>query len=245
MSEISGTKSENYYVKAIVVKGQKSYLLVYDNDDFLRDTLSIPKYNVFSIDVEFEKSKHGISLGLFRESESYFEISKIYELSSKLKLKELPLSTKILKCPLPLDYLTEANVGIEDYYKYGVKNKKDQEVDNQDENEKSIKKESFEGEYFVIDAIDEYGISINFKKDSIIYNESGEMGKMYNEFLLSVVKSDSNAVYLKYDKTLNGYTGNASTLSPFGIVTFDKDNITFDSEYLKQKYGSQKVFIKK
>lgn len=125
ISEVSGTKTKNYYITPVTIVNGKSYLLIYNNQSILTDTLLIPKKNVFSINVEFENKKNGICIGIFNDEESFFKINSIYELSLKNKINKLSINTKIIKCPLPLDYLSEENLGIEEYYKYGIKKKSD------------------------------------------------------------------------------------------------------------------------
>ena len=117
-----GLDAEFYYVRPIGIKGnlKDSYILLYDKNDILRDVLPVANKYVYSIDVRLENNKNGICLGIFDEENAFFEIEKIYEVTKEIKLKPLSIETKILDCPLPADYNTEANVGIEDYFKYGV-----------------------------------------------------------------------------------------------------------------------------
>ena len=117
-----GLDAEFYYVRPICIKGnlKDNYILLYDKNDILRDVLPVANKYVYSIDVRLENNKNGICLGIFDEENAFFEIEKIYEVTKEIKLKPLSIETKILDCPLPADYNTEANVGIEDYFKYGV-----------------------------------------------------------------------------------------------------------------------------
>ena len=117
-----GLDTEFYYVRPIEIKDNHKnyYILLYDKNDILRDVLPVANKYVYSIDVRLENNKNGICLGIFDEENAFFEIEKIYEVTKEIKLKPLSIETKILDCPLPADYNTEANVGIEDYFKYGV-----------------------------------------------------------------------------------------------------------------------------
>jgi|GEM_PF-315941 len=104
----------------------------------------------------------------------------------------------------------------------------------------------FNGEYFAEnDKLSDYGISLNFKNDSIIYTEIGNMGKTYNQYLLKVSLAENNKIYLKYDKTLNGYTVNANKGNYFGIVTSEQKALIFESEYLAEKFDVDKTFMNK
>ncbi|MBO6185920.1 MAG: ankyrin repeat domain-containing protein [Chryseobacterium sp.] len=104
----------------------------------------------------------------------------------------------------------------------------------------------FNGEYFAEnDKLSDYGISLNFKNDSIIYTEIGNMGKTYNQYLLKVSLTENNKIYLKYDKTLNGYTVNANKGNYFGIVTSEQKALLFESEYLSEKFNVDKTFMNK
>ena len=122
LPDIFGLDAGIYYVQTIEIKDNHKnyYILLYNENDILRDTLSISNKYVYSIDVRLENNKNGICLGIFDEENAFFEIEKIYEVTKEIKLKPLSIETKILDCPLPADYNTEANVGIEDYFKYGV-----------------------------------------------------------------------------------------------------------------------------
>lgn len=117
-----GLDTEFYYVRPIGIKGnlKDSYILLYDKNDILRDVLPVANKYVYSIDVRLENNKNGICLGTFDEENVFFEIEKIYEVTKEIKLKLLPIETKILDCPIPADYNTEDNIGMEDYFKYGV-----------------------------------------------------------------------------------------------------------------------------
>ncbi len=104
----------------------------------------------------------------------------------------------------------------------------------------------FNGEYFAEnDKLNDYGISLNFKNDSIIYTEIGNMGKTYNQYLLKISSTESNKIYLKYDKTLNGYTVNANKRNYFGVVTSEQKGLLFESEYLLEKFDVDKTFMNK
>lgn len=117
-----GLDTDFYYVRPIGIKGnlKDSYILLYDKNDILRDVLPVANKYVYSIDVRLENNKNGICLGTFDEENVFFEIEKIYEVTKEIKLKPLPIETKILDCPIPADYNTEDNIGMEDYFKYGV-----------------------------------------------------------------------------------------------------------------------------
>lgn len=122
--DIYGLNTDTYYIKPISIKDdhEKSYILLYDKNDILRDTLSISNEYSYSINVRLENNKKGICLGRFKEENTFFEIEKIYEVSNKIKLKPISIETRILYCPVPVEYISEENVGIEDYFKYGKNN---------------------------------------------------------------------------------------------------------------------------
>ena len=101
----------------------KTYALFFDKKDVLRDTLSIANKDM-SLKVSLENNKKGIALGEMDLKKSYFKITNLYEISSKLiKLKKNNLATKILKCEIPINYLTEEYIGLEDYFDFGITNK--------------------------------------------------------------------------------------------------------------------------
>lgn len=102
------------------------------------------------------------------------------------------------------------------------------------------------GEYFATnEKLDDYGISLKIDKDSIIYTESGNMGKMYNQYLLKQVKTIDGKIFLKYSEVINGYTSDADKPLYFGILQYDKGKLLFESEYTEKKYGLKNVILKK
>jgi hypothetical protein len=124
--DIYGLDTDTYYIKPISIKNnhQKSYILLYDKNNVLKDTLSIPHVYSYSINVQLENNRNGICLGKFDEENTFFEIEKIYKVTNKVKLKPTSIDTKILDCPVPVEYISEENVGIEAHFKYGIKKDK-------------------------------------------------------------------------------------------------------------------------
>lgn len=125
--EYSGVSFKNYYCKIIGLfkkdSYEKSYVLFFDNNDILRDTLNVGEKNI-SLDVLFESNKKGVALGemdINNLKNTYFQITDLYELDDKkIKLKKIDLTTTILKCEIPIDYLTEEYVGMENYFHFGT-----------------------------------------------------------------------------------------------------------------------------
>lgn len=125
--EYSGVSFNNFYCKIIGLfkknSYEKSYVLFFDNNDILRDTLNVGEKNI-SLDVLFESNKKGVALGKMNINNlknTYFQITDLYELDDKkIKLKKIDLTTTILKCEIPIEYLTEEYVGIEDYFHFGT-----------------------------------------------------------------------------------------------------------------------------
>jgi len=122
-----GTDCTDYYFHILSLfkssKLKKVYLLLFDKDNFLRDTLSLSDKEV-SLEVSFENNEKGIALGYIDDTNLhnvYFEITNFYKITNRIKFQSLKLDTKIKKCSLPLKFLSEEYVGIEDYFKYGVK----------------------------------------------------------------------------------------------------------------------------
>lgn len=102
------------------------------------------------------------------------------------------------------------------------------------------------GEYFATnEKLDDYGVSLKIEKDSIIYTESGNMGKMYNQYLLKKDKTGDGKIFLKYSLVINGYTGDADKPPYFGILQYDKGKLLFESEYTEKKYGLKNIILKK
>lgn len=102
------------------------------------------------------------------------------------------------------------------------------------------------GEYYLQDDnLDDYGISLKYENDSIVYTEIGNMGRMYNQFLLKVEKIENGNIFLIFDKTLSGYTGNAAKMKYFGYIYFKNEKPFLNSEYLEKKYNLQNVPLQK
>lgn len=102
------------------------------------------------------------------------------------------------------------------------------------------------GEYFATnEQLNDYGISLKFEKDSIIYTESGNMGKLYNQYLLTLDKTVDGKIFLKYSQLINGYTGDADKPLYFGNVKYNQNQLLFESGYMEKKYGIKNIILKK
>ncbi len=203
--DISGTQTDNYYIKVININYKKIYLLIYDNNNFLRDTLLIPSDNVFSINAKLENNKNAICLGKFDKKNSFFEIHEIYELSKNLKLKKVKDNTNIIHCPLPLEYLSEENVGIENYYKYGkLNNKTIKALDSGKMSQKWLGTYSAYFSYGEIGGLNVgWALTIEINSDSIKATGDGyQMGFID----LLTAKENKNELILNHLKNLYGYT---------------------------------------
>lgn len=75
------------------------------------------------------------------------------------------------------------------------------------------------GEYFIEnnDKMQYIDISLRIKNNSVVYTEVGNMGKVYNQYLLKQSKIDGK-ILLKYYKTMAGFTGDADKGIQFGII---------------------------
>ncbi|AYZ10649.1 hypothetical protein EGY05_01180 [Chryseobacterium arthrosphaerae] len=132
IGEYSGTSRENFNCKIVgLFKNnvyEKSYALFFDSNNFLKDTLNITKKDI-SLDVKFENNKKGIALGNFDISDmknTYFKITDLYEIDNKtITLKKININQKILKCEIPIDYISEEYEGLESYFHYGITDKPD------------------------------------------------------------------------------------------------------------------------
>lgn len=130
IGEYSGTSKEYFDCKIVGLfrnnKHEKSYALLYDKNAILRDTLNITNKDI-SLNVLFENNKKGIALGNVDTTnikDVYFKITDLYELNSKtIKLNKVSINQKIMKCEIPIEYLSEEYAGIEDYFTYGVQEK--------------------------------------------------------------------------------------------------------------------------
>ncbi|MDR2236628.1 MAG: hypothetical protein LBE92_10930 [Chryseobacterium sp.] len=130
IGEYSGTSKENFNCKIVgLFKNnvyEKSYALFFNGNNVLKDTLNITKKDI-SLDVTLENNKKGVALGSFDVSDmkdTYFKITDLYEVDGKtIKLKKININQKILKCEIPIDYISEEYEGLENYFHYGITNK--------------------------------------------------------------------------------------------------------------------------
>ena len=156
-------------------KSTKHYLLIFGNNNILKDTLLIPNNEVYSLNVKFKNNKNGISLGFFDKNTSYFKINKHFELDKNLKLKLLPINTQIVDCPLPVEFLSEENVGIENLYKYGTQKeiRRNNTVDS-DQDKLSQWRGEYVAKFEIAKIDDDFQIVFNVKisnNDSILVVE--------------------------------------------------------------------------
>lgn len=130
IGEYSGMAKENFHCKIIGLfrnnKYENSYALFYDKNHVLRDTLKITDKDI-SLDILFENDRKGIALGNIDTTnikDVYFKITDLYEIDkNNIKLKKINLNQKIIRCEIPVRYLSEEYVGMEDYFNYGIQEK--------------------------------------------------------------------------------------------------------------------------
>jgi hypothetical protein len=212
--DYSGGAFEDYAVKNVVVQdkaGKKSnYLLFFDNNDILKDTLNVPLDGMYSLNVLFENSKRGISLGTFDQKTSYFKINKNIELDKNLKLKPLPIATKIIECPIPVALLSEENVGLEDHFTFGTQTQKPETKTTTSATTQSDNFSQWQGNYsanFEISRTDgDYLVNyvvkvVNKDKVSIIEKINDENNSVSDIFIESV-SADKLVIKSKSDNTI-------------------------------------------
>lgn len=104
-----------------------------------------------------------------------------------------------------------------------------------------------QGEYLADESeLDDYGISLSFDNGTIVYTESGNMGRTYNQYELLEDKIENNKIFLKYQKTLNGHTGEANKNEFFGVLSVvDPNKFRFESAYLMRRFGVGKTLFSK
>ena len=101
---------------------QDCYLFFEKGKNFeIIDFIKVDKGKDYVSNVIFENNTSGIAVGVFSESQEYFELQELFEVNSSGKKNKLSLNTVILDCPVPTDYVGEEDSG---NYKFGVKNGK-------------------------------------------------------------------------------------------------------------------------
>ena len=101
---------------------QDCYLFFEKGKNFeIIDFIKVDKGKDYVSNVIFENNTSGIAVGVFSESQEYFELQELFEVNSSGKKNKLSLSTVILDCPVPTDYVGEEDSG---NYKFGVKSGK-------------------------------------------------------------------------------------------------------------------------
>ncbi|MCW3161467.1 hypothetical protein [Chryseobacterium oryctis] len=146
-----GTSFPDYNVKDIVVHersgNKKYYLLFFDKNNFLRDTLQVKENEIYSLNVIFSNNRKGLSVGNYNENNSYFKIIKNFELDKNIKVKSIPIDTKIINCPIPIELLSEENLDLENTFKFGIKDFSKSFIDKKDENKNLFEKVKWKGDY--------------------------------------------------------------------------------------------------
>lgn len=127
LGDYAGTNQEQYYCYILGLfnnsEYEDSYMLLFDNNDILKDTLKITNKEI-SLNVLFEDNKKGVALGKIENKnfkDFYFEITDLYEINEDVQLIKRDLNTNVLQCPLPLKYQSEEFIGVEERFDYGVK----------------------------------------------------------------------------------------------------------------------------
>lgn len=212
--DYAGTSFDNYYVKNIIVQdksGQKShYVLFFDNTDVLKDTLKVPNNEMYSLNVLFENNKRGLSLGTFNQKTSYFKINKNIELDKNLKLKPLPIATKIMKCPIPVELLSEENVGLEDHFAFGTQNQRTEPKTSASITVQNDHFSQWQGNYlanFEISRTDgDYQVNYDIKvvnKDKVsIIEKINDENNPVSDIFVESVSADKLVIKSKSDDTL-------------------------------------------
>lgn len=116
--------------------------------------------------------------------------------------------------------------------------------ENESSNRENISSIS-DGEYFIDDDIQDYEISLIIKKDSVIYTETGNRGKIYNQYVLSKERLADRRLLLKYRKTLEGFTGKANQTSQFGFISGQNDKVYLTGSYIQNRFNLPEIALKK
>ncbi|MCY1660794.1 hypothetical protein [Chryseobacterium sp. SL1] len=211
--DYTGTSFDDYYVKNIVVKDQKgkksNYLLFFDNKDILKDTLRIADDKMYSLNVIFDSNRKGIAVGTFDAKQSYFKIEKNFELDKNLKLKPIPVSSKIEKCPLPVQLLSEENVGLEEHFTFGTQNS-DTKKESQSAQTVVDEFSQWKGNYqadFEISRTDgdyqvKYEVKITDKNNVAITEKINDESNLVSGTFINSVSDDKIVIKSKTDDTL-------------------------------------------
>ncbi|WP_370901147.1 hypothetical protein [Chryseobacterium gossypii] len=207
--DYTGTSFDNYYVRNIVNdrSDKKNILLFFDKKNILRDTIQIPFHQVYSLNVIFGDNKNGIAIGMFDKKNNYFKINKSFALDKGLKLRPLPIDTKIIHCPIPVDLLSEENLGLEEYFTFGIQSQEEKKTsDTQIKKNFSQWKGSYSSD-FKISRIDgdykvHYIINIPNDEDVFIIEEiNGEKNEI-NDLFIEFSSNDKLVIKSKKDQKL-------------------------------------------
>ena len=208
IGEYSGTSKENFNCKILgLFKNnvyEKSYALFFNGNSVLKDTLSITKKDI-SLDVTLENNKKGIALGNFDVSDikdTYFKITDLYEIDNKtIKLKKLNINQKILKCEIPIDYISEEYEGLENYFHYGITNKPDkrEETKTYPSDLKGMWAVICQNELTVLKINKNEGFLSLYDFNAIYINLKVEKSSNKNEYLLKYASVSSQEDYYKED----------------------------------------------
>lgn len=105
-----------------ITNEQDRYLFIESGKNFeIVDFIKVNKGKDYVANVVFENNSSGIAVGVFSESQEYFEIQELFDINSAGKKNKLNLNTVVIDCPVPTDYVSDEDSG---NYKFGIKNGK-------------------------------------------------------------------------------------------------------------------------
>ena len=129
---------------------------------------------------------------------------------------------------------------------YKVDSNSDSEKTNLNENYTNLEVKSeqkskvdlnnLKGEYYLNNNNDDTEFLLEINKNEAFFIESGNLGMLYNKYLLST-KKIGEKIYLYYVSTKEGIESKLKKDDLFGVLYLENDNLYTEIKYLTKKYN--------
>ena len=95
---------------------------------------------------------------------------------------------------------------------------------------------NLKGEYYLDNNSDDIEFLLEMNKNESFFVESGNMGTLYNKYLLST-KQVEDKLYLYYISTIEGTELKFNRNTPFGVLYIENGNLYTEINYITKKYN--------
>jgi hypothetical protein len=243
----------------------KTYYLLFDNKNNLRDTISSPNKDI-SFDITFKNKTKGIAIGkmnIENLNNPYFHIAQLYKLDvNTLRINKIEINTQIEFCDIPSSYCSEEFASMADYFQYGIK---DQPIINKTypSNLKGLWGVVCQNELTELDIDKSEGFLSLYSPNAIYIKLKIEKSSNQNEYLLWFQSTSSQQDYygdrlkiendddISRDKVIGKLIvekDGKATLHWIGLYNIKKQKLEFvgdDFLFIKENGGNHPVLLEK